>query len=694
MAVTYPLLKPIILLSLALQLLNGVAAGETDSVPFPVIHVEASNIIGDVNRKIFGQNLETADGRGIFSEAWNAKIFDISGIRYGQGIWNPDRHNFRPEIIDIVKGMGVGMLRYPGGCLAHNYDWRKAVGPLKTRGDWQFGIDEFILLCRELGADPIITVSDYVLPAEEMPTHAADLVEYLNSPATPEHPWALKRKKWGHPQPYGVKWFELGNESCHGNHKCEIHRCYTPQQYVDYANACIKAMRAIDSSIRIGVITQPGAGNDYDCAWNETVFKGAGNNADFLVVHFYGPKISGDDAENNFKSCMAYSEQLERYMQLYREYCKKYSGKDLPLAVTEYNIGFSANKPMQWRFTHTAGLLCADLTRLFMKPQNNVINAEYWQLLNGWWGFFRAQDGHITKKWATLPFYQIMGEHTGDKLINVFVSDAPRYAAPAAGGMLKAEGGDWLYPKKIGKVSGVKFNFNNIIKAGIELKDSAPSSFSLKFKNFNMVSYLELLHLPRKMNVQQYRISFQARFIPENEKPDATLGLSLLDARGWNTTKSGIAVDYIERSSEWSNYSSIYAIKPDCSGINLLLRVPAIRKPINGVLEVKNLVIEEWSEGHAPAYEGLTVMGSLSVDTQTLHLAIFNKSYNQNIKAGLKLIDFKALSASAWTVRQKDIKSVEYKSASKFVVKMPQNGTDLQLSFPAHSMTVIDFIRK
>ena len=145
----------LLLVAAAIWTWNILAAERTTIV------VDASSSIGPVNRNLFGHNIEAA-GR-------------INNIKYGQGLWNAETRRSNPAIVDAVKKLGIGMMRYPGGCYVHSFDWRQFTGPLAQRGDRQFGIDEFITLCHDLGAEPMITISDYVLPADEMPGHAAAL---------------------------------------------------------------------------------------------------------------------------------------------------------------------------------------------------------------------------------------------------------------------------------------------------------------------------------------------------------------------------------------------------------------------------------------------------------------------------------------------------------------------------------------
>lgn len=161
-----------------------------------------------------------------------------------------------------------------------------------------------------LNQEPVITLTDYALPAAELPAHFAEFVEYLNAPATPEHPWAQKRALWGHPEPYGVRYFELGNESGHGNHNGVPRRKFTPEEYADYAVKSAAAIRRADPSVKLGIVMAPGSGINWDCEWNRKVLAGAGAVADYVVLHFYGPAILNSGPEEALRAVLAYPDQL------------------------------------------------------------------------------------------------------------------------------------------------------------------------------------------------------------------------------------------------------------------------------------------------------------------------------------------------------------------------------------------------
>jgi alpha-L-arabinofuranosidase len=154
--------------------------------------------------------------------------------RNGAGLWDPRGARPYPAAVQAVRRAGIRTLRFPGGTLANLYDWKRAIGdergcqvdgrherlgeyPALTHG-LAFGPDEFMDLLDELDGKPLLMVPFVT----ETPEHAADWVEYMNSPAAaPGNPnggvdWADVRAENGHPAAYGVRWWEIGNEQYHG----------------------------------------------------------------------------------------------------------------------------------------------------------------------------------------------------------------------------------------------------------------------------------------------------------------------------------------------------------------------------------------------------------------------------------------------------------------------------------------------
>lgn len=644
------------------------------------IVIDAARQLGPVNRFVFGHNLEAADSANIHVAGPDANTSNFYRNR-GDGYWDPRADSFAQPVLEATRRVAPGMLRYPGGCLVHNYDWRKTVGPRSQRPDWQFGLEEYLALCRKLNSEPMITCSDYVLPAEEMPAHLAALVEYLNAPATPEHPWAMKRGEWGHPEPYNVKYFELGNESEHGNHFCKPRRCFTKEEYENYAGKSAKAMREVDPSIKLGVLHG---------------MTGAYGVADFLIRHPYGPDIDGRDLEKNFKSAMAFPDHLARRFQKdFAEVRTKY-GRELPFACTEYNLLFFAQKPVPWRFSAMAGLYCADLLRMFLEPENHVMSAHYWQITNGWFGFMTTSpDNKVVPRGGVMPYFRMWAEHFDGNLLPVSIVDSPRFTAPATVDMPSAAGTAYQPEKRIGRINYGSLHFDGLKPGRID--GNSPETGELEFvlSGNQGASYTNIGGFQNRLkNDGFYRMSFESRFIPEPGKPaTANVGLSLLDSRGWDKTSSAMAVDSLEKDRKWTFHQGDFMPIPGCAGIDILFRVPNAAVPSFGKLEVRNFKIESWIPARQPAYAGLTASGAISEDGKKLRLMVFNKSFDQSIESTIDLGNFDAAIAKSWTLAPPPdtMTAVEPEERE---IELPAAGSPLKLKFPAHSMTALEFVRR
>ena len=160
---------------------------------------------------------------GHFSEHIGGVIYD--GIWVGEDSHIPNIKGFRKELVEKLRAIKPAVLRWPGGCFAEIYNWRDGIGPREkrpVRRNWwlvddgryernEFGTDEFIEFCRLVGAEPYIAVNVTTMS----PMDARDWMDYCNSPAGTTT-LALEREKNGHREPYGVKFWGVGNETWGG----------------------------------------------------------------------------------------------------------------------------------------------------------------------------------------------------------------------------------------------------------------------------------------------------------------------------------------------------------------------------------------------------------------------------------------------------------------------------------------------
>ena len=168
------------------------------------IKIDLERKLGQVDRRIYSGFIEHL-GRCIYG-----------GI-YEEGSPLTDAHGFRTDVLDAVRALQLPILRWPGGNFVSGYHWIDGVGPVdkrprKTELAWlteesnHFGTDEFIQYCRTLKTEPYICVNMGTGTLDE----AQAWVEYCNG--TGNTYWANLRRQNGHAEPYGVKYWGLGNE--------------------------------------------------------------------------------------------------------------------------------------------------------------------------------------------------------------------------------------------------------------------------------------------------------------------------------------------------------------------------------------------------------------------------------------------------------------------------------------------------
>lgn len=132
----------------------------------------------------------------------------------------------RTDLLQAVQALHPPIIRWPGGCFASIYRWKRAIGPQHDRkpfhnyvwGEWDscgFGIDEYIRLCRIVGAEPMVVVNlgswDDPAKEDEYVREALEWIEYCNGDAST--PMGALRAANGHPEPYNVVHWEMDNET-------------------------------------------------------------------------------------------------------------------------------------------------------------------------------------------------------------------------------------------------------------------------------------------------------------------------------------------------------------------------------------------------------------------------------------------------------------------------------------------------
>jgi alpha-N-arabinofuranosidase len=150
----------------------------------------------------------------VFFEFFGKAIYD--GVWVGRDSPIPNSDGIRQDVINGCIEAGIKAMRWPGGCCADHYHWRDGIGaerkprlhpviPQETIWRHDFGTDEFICFCRLIQAEPILIAN----VATGAPAEFLDWFEYCNGGA--ETKFGALRAANGHPEPYNVKIWGLGN---------------------------------------------------------------------------------------------------------------------------------------------------------------------------------------------------------------------------------------------------------------------------------------------------------------------------------------------------------------------------------------------------------------------------------------------------------------------------------------------------
>ncbi|MBO0881531.1 MAG: hypothetical protein J2P17_14565 [Mycobacterium sp.] len=291
---------------------------------------------------------------------------------------------FRKDTVDLLREMNAGFWRFPGGNFVSGHDWQNAIGdpdkrPTTMDYDRNFpqsndvGTDEFLALCDLLGTEPYPCVNTGLGSARE----AGLLVEYVNG--TSDTPMGRLRAENGHPKPYNVKYWAVGNEMF-GFWQLGY---MTPQHYMIKHNLFAAAMKKVDLGIAIVAvgafpasmtihrlpfyidpstrkIVQPTPvsveyGSDTD--WNYRLVKNCYGNFDIISEHTYGTTQRFDLDKGMYvdvtppESIVDSCRRGANYIHSVRENWQLYTKEFPQLERDKIKVSID-----EWGFQHASGL--------------------------------------------------------------------------------------------------------------------------------------------------------------------------------------------------------------------------------------------------------------------------------------------------------------------------------------------------
>ncbi len=276
---------------------RAATAEEIEQQYTTTIRIDATRRVRKINPLLFGSN----------------ELFHI----------DDDASRADGKIALMLREAGCGLLRFPGGHVSDNYDWKTQTldRPKQFPARWgpeTTDTDEFMVFCRAVEAEPIFccnfakAISGPGL--DEAVANAVDWVRYCNVE-----------------KGYGIKYWEIGNET----YLSDEWTSTTAEEYAEGVIAFSQAMKAVDPSIKIGAngpSRDTAAGRRDTVPWWPMVLERAIDHIDFVIVHVYYPVPS-------YRAYLHSEMRFASGARSVREYIREHhpARAEMPMAITEWN---------------------------------------------------------------------------------------------------------------------------------------------------------------------------------------------------------------------------------------------------------------------------------------------------------------------------------------------------------------------
>ena len=288
----------------------------------------------DIDRRVLGSFLEHL-GRAVYT-----------GV-YQPGSPLADAKGFRTDVVREVKELGVPVVRYPGGNFVSGYNWLDGVGPKAQRPTvldraWntlesnQFGTNEFIEWCRQVGTEPLLGMNFGTGSVES----ALAYVEYCNLPRGTR--WSDLRRAHGYEEPHAVKYWCLGNEM---DGPWQIGQLQA-REYGRKARDAAQQMRVVDRQLQLIACGSSGTFMPTYLVWDREVLEECYDQVDGLSLHaYYGnTKVLTGDSASRY---LAMNLDMDRHIHEVAAGCDyvqglRRSSKRLWLSFDEWNVWYRA----------------------------------------------------------------------------------------------------------------------------------------------------------------------------------------------------------------------------------------------------------------------------------------------------------------------------------------------------------------
>lgn len=265
-----------------------------------------------------------------------------------EGIYEPaspqaDENGLRVDVLAALRELNYRSMRYPGGNFVSGYRWEDGIGPKDQRPRrremaWQsvetnqFGTDEFIHFCREIGTEPMLAVNMGTGTIQD----AANLVEYCNAPTGSKY--ANMRAANGQEAPYGVKYWCLGNEM---DGPWQIGHL-DAVEYGKKAREAAKLMRLHDDSVELVLCGSSNSRMPTYPEWDRIGLELCWDHVAYHSMHYYAGNLE-DDSPSYLALSAAFEDYVDTVAAVLRYVKAKTRSKhDVYLSWDEWNVWYKA----------------------------------------------------------------------------------------------------------------------------------------------------------------------------------------------------------------------------------------------------------------------------------------------------------------------------------------------------------------
>lgn len=392
---------------------NEVTEGNTTTITITIPTQQVA-----VNPMIYGQMLEDCNDKVI----------------YGGIVNNEGKENM--AVTELLRPLSIPVMRWPAGTAIYDYEWRKGIGPDRKAEKeyiwggmeyYTFGTDEFIGWCTRLGIQPYIN-----LPMGNNNTYqhslgnALDWIEYVNGSA--ETPFGGLRAKYGHPEPYNVKFWCIGNENYLGN---RFHKGESAQVYATNLAHWAKIIKNIYPDLSL-----LGVGHKSD--WTKVVVDTCHEWLDYVTLHFYytskiEDKAMIDPAKTLFAGALVEA-NIKENIAVLNQANEKYNRQANPIriSVDEWNNRHSVKSGEKFYFTRQDDrrqydvVTVAAMLNIFLRNSPHVAMGNYIFPVNGH-GLVKSVGEDQAYKSATYHVFELYRKHLSGNLVSATIA-GPGYA--------------------------------------------------------------------------------------------------------------------------------------------------------------------------------------------------------------------------------------------------------------------------